>query len=78
MKTTVYEYKVENFDYSASSFQNELGEIIYSGNFSRLTLLNKALKKEYTYLGTEMILRVPSTHFYAQNKSADAEIQIIY
>jgi hypothetical protein len=45
LKNTIYEYKIENFNTLTDFNKNLKGELILIGNFSKLTLVNKALKK---------------------------------
>ncbi len=76
-KSSTYEYSLELFDSPFTILKNN-SEIILRGNFSRLTLSNRALSRKFEYVGNEMILKIPADHVFSMQKIPDLEIQIIH
>jgi hypothetical protein len=76
-KSSTFEYALELFDSPFTILKNN-SEIILRGNFSRLTLSNRALGRKFEFVGSEMILKIPADHVFSMQKIPDLEIQIIH
>lgn len=76
-QSSTFEYSLELFNSPITILRNG-SEILFRGNFSRLILKNHALRRQFEYLGREMILKIPADHVFSMQKIPDLEIQIIH
>ncbi len=68
-RSRTYQYSLELLDTSIEVSRNA-SQVTLTGHFATLKLRNTALKKEYSYKGEQLLIKIPVDHMFSLSKPA--------